>query len=136
VRHTATAAKTTRPERASGWPFHRMKLLLSRHNVRQIYPFESKKCVKCLQAFAAANANDVAFAFNLGDKDTRLRLEALQLLRHHTEVDIPSVNTVFFEFKSLSARLSISDRFGLDGNFDSSVGLFLSNLNSDANALF
>ena len=63
-------------------------------------------------------------------------LEALQLLRHHTEVDIPSVNTVFFEFKSLSARLSISDRFSLDGNFDSSVGLFLSNLNSDANALF
>lgn len=92
--------------------------------------------MKCLQAFAAANANDVAFAFNFGDQDTRLRLEALQLLWHKTEVDIPCVNAVFFEFKSLSARLGISDRFGLDGNFDSSVGLFFSDLNSDAAVLF
>lgn len=130
MRHTSSATETSGPERARGNPLHRKELLLSGHDVGKIYLFEAEQSVKLLKALTAANANDVVFALNFGNKDSRLCLEGLKLLSRKTEVNTPCVNAVFFELKSLAASLGIGDGFRLDGHFDSSVNTLLPNLNS------
>ena len=67
VRQSTSATETSWSKKAGGCPFHRVKFLLSGHNVGQIYFFEAKKGVKRLQALAGTDTNYVVFALNFGD---------------------------------------------------------------------